>query len=83
MKKTCTKLVQCLTLAGVFFTVWIALVADALPIQISKEVHQVVLIVRLRPRPTVALYVHDVAEITCLYPHVQLPLYLLICFGVS
>lgn len=41
----CTKLVQWLTLAGVFFCAWTTLVVDILPIEISKEMHQVILIV--------------------------------------
>lgn len=41
----CTKLLQWMTLAGVFFSVWTALIVDALPVEISKEAHQVILIV--------------------------------------
>lgn len=43
--KLCTKLVQWLTLAGVFFAVWTALVAEALPFKLSNAMHRVVLVV--------------------------------------
>ena len=43
--KLCTKLVQWLTIAGVFFAVWTALVTDILPIKLSQASHKVVFIV--------------------------------------
>ena len=46
--KLCTKLVQWLTLAGLFFGVWIPLVLEILPVQLSHAVYRVILIVGLK-----------------------------------
>ena len=73
MMKVCTKLVQWLTVAGLFFAVWTALLLEVLPIQLSHAMHKVVFIVS-SPR-----YV----SINQLSFILQLPLYLLVCFGVS
>lgn len=78
--KLCTKLVQWMALAVVFFSVWAALIVDALPVEISKETHQVILIVSYwRIALTTMLLYCEVS----FHFSLQLPLYFLICFGVS
>ena len=72
--KLCTKLVQWLTLAGLFFAAWTSLIFEILPVQLSHAMYRVVLIVS----PNISSY-----KFTTGIRPFQLPLYLLICFGVS
>ncbi|CAI8036994.1 Dolichol-phosphate mannosyltransferase subunit 3, partial [Geodia barretti] len=45
--KLCTKLVQWLTLAGLFFAAWTSLIFEILPVQLSHAMYRVVLILPL------------------------------------
>lgn len=54
----CTKLVQWLTVVGVFGAVWCALVGRLLPVQLSDELYDVVLPVSTHAVHTSHMYKH-------------------------
>ena len=83
----CTKLVQWLAVIAVFMEVWYGLISGWMGIQLSTPVSEALIPVRPEmkrlSRPTHHVMLFVVVVVVVVVVVLQLPLYMVMCFGVS
>ena len=75
----CTKLIQWLTVGVLLVSVWAGLLTELLPVSLTPQVYDVILPVSQRIYPLAV----GLPTKHNLHVSFQLPVYFLICFGVS